>query len=118
MVAEDNCWGNRSFDVPIEAGNDPLEAVINRYNNKAPCSRMYPIDDRIEYCLKNALEAKTQGVIFNVNYFDEIQAWEVPEEIKALKEKGIPSLYLKDQPYLITDPSGLKTRIEEFVKSI
>ena len=118
VVAEDNCWGNRSFDVPIEAGNDPLEAVINRYNNKAPCSRMYPIDDRIEYCLKNALEAKAQGVIFNVNFFDEIQAWEVPEEIKALKEKGIPSLYLKDQPYLITDPSGLKTRIEEFVKSI
>jgi len=118
VVAEDNCWGNRSFDVSIDTDTDPVEAVINRYNNKAPCSRMYPLDDRIEYCLKNALEAQAQGVIFNVNLFDEIQAWETPEEIKALKEKGIPSLYLKDQPYRITDPSALKTRIEEFVKSI
>jgi len=118
VVAEDNCWGNRSFDVPIDTATEPVEAVINRYNNKAPCSRMYPLDDRIEYCLKNALEARAQGAIFNVNRFDEIQAWETPDEIKALKGKGIPSLYLKDQPYLITEPSELKTRIEEFVKSI
>lgn len=118
VVAEDNCWGNRYFDVPIDMGADPLNAVIDRYNNKAPCSRMYPLERRIEYCLKNALEARAQGVIFNINRFDEIQAWETPDEIKALKEKGIPSLYLKDQPYLITDPSALKTRIEGFVKSI
>jgi benzoyl-CoA reductase subunit C len=118
VVAEDNCWGNRYFDGSIDMDADPLEAVIDRYNNKAPCPRMYPLDRRIEYCLKNALEARAQGVIFNVNRFDEIQAWEIPEEIKALKEKGIPSLYLKDQPYLIADPSALKTRIEEFVKSI
>lgn len=118
VVAEDNCWGNRNFDVPIDITLDPVDAVINRYNNKAPCSRMYPLSRRIEYCLRNALESKAQGVIFNIYRFDEIQAWETPDEIKALKEKGIPALYLKDQPYLITEPEALKTNIEEFVQGI
>jgi benzoyl-CoA reductase/2-hydroxyglutaryl-CoA dehydratase subunit BcrC/BadD/HgdB len=118
VVAEDNCWGNRYSDGPIDITLDPVEAVIDRYNNKSPCSRMYPLDRRIEYCLRNALEARAQGVIFNIHRFDEIQAWETPDEIKALKEKGIPSLYLKDQPYLITEPEAIKTKIVEFIKSI
>ncbi|HEY31666.1 MAG TPA: 2-hydroxyacyl-CoA dehydratase [Dehalococcoidia bacterium] len=118
VVAEDNCWGNRIFDVPIDMASDPLEAIIDRYNNKAPCSRMYPLSRRIEYCLRNALESKAQGVIFNIYRFDDIQAWETPDEIKELKEKGIPTLYLKDQPYLIAEPEALKTKIEEFVQGI
>ena len=117
-VAEDNCWGNRSFDVSIDTALDPVEAVIDRYNNKAPCTRMYPMSCRVEYCLRSALEAKPQGVIFNIHRFDEMQAWEIPDEIKALKEKGIPSIYLKDQPYLITEPETVKTKIVEFVKGI
>jgi benzoyl-CoA reductase/2-hydroxyglutaryl-CoA dehydratase subunit BcrC/BadD/HgdB len=116
VVAEDNCWGNRYSDVPIDLTLDPVEAIIDRYNHKTPCSRMYPLSRRIEYCLKSASEAKAQGVIFNIQRFDEIQAWETPDEIKALKEIGIPSLYLKDQPYRISEPGALKNRIEEFIK--
>lgn len=118
IVSEDNCWGNRSFDVPAENGGDPVEAVIDRYNSKAPCSRMYPLSARIDYCVKGAVDAKAQGVIFNVLRFDEIQAWETPEEMKALRERGVPSLYLKDQPYLIYDVEALRAKITEFVKSI
>jgi len=118
VVAEDNCWGNRYFDVPIDTATDPLEAVIDRYNHKAPCPRMYPLDRRIAYCLDNALAAKAQGVIFNISHFDEIQAWETPDEINTLMEKGIPSLYLKDQPYLIADPKVVKAKIAEFIRGI
>jgi benzoyl-CoA reductase/2-hydroxyglutaryl-CoA dehydratase subunit BcrC/BadD/HgdB len=117
VVAEDNCWGNRYSDGPIAMTLDPVEAVIDRYNNKTPCSRMYPLSRRIEYCLRSASEAKAQGVIFNIHRFDEIQAWETPDEIKELKEIGIPSLYLKDQPYRISEPVSLKNRIDEFIKS-
>jgi benzoyl-CoA reductase/2-hydroxyglutaryl-CoA dehydratase subunit BcrC/BadD/HgdB len=118
VVAEDNCWGNRSSDVPIDTALEPTEAVIYRYNNKTPCTRMYPLSRRVDYCLQSALEAKVQGVIFNVYRFDEMQAWETPDEIKALREKGIPTLYLKDQPYLITEQETLKTKIEEFIQGI
>jgi len=117
VVAEDNCWGNRSFDVPVKASLDPMEAIIDMYNNKPPCPRIHPLNRRIKYCVDNAIEAKAQGVIFNVMANDS-QAWDIPDEIKALEEKGIPSLYLKNQPYMITDPEELKASIANFIKFI
>jgi benzoyl-CoA reductase/2-hydroxyglutaryl-CoA dehydratase subunit BcrC/BadD/HgdB len=118
VVGEDNCWGNRYSDVSIEQLSDPTEAVMARYNNKSPCTRMYPLSRRVDYCLQSALEAKARGVIFNVFKFDEMQAWETPDEIKILKEHGIPSLYLKDQPYRIDEPEVLKGKISEFIQGI
>jgi len=118
IVGEDNCWGNRYADVPIDTSLDPTEAVMYRYSNKTPCTRMYPLSARVDYCVKSAQESNAQGVVFNVFQFDEMQAWETPDEINALKEKGISSLYLKDQPYLIVDPDALKAKIAEFIQSI
>ncbi len=118
IVAEDNCWGNRYSDVPVDTSLDPLEAIVDRYHHKSPCPRMFPLSQRVAYCVKSALEAKAQGVIFNVLEFDEDQVWEIPDEIKALEEKGIPTLYLKKQPYLLSQPERLKTIIGEFVKAI
>ena len=118
IVGEDSCWGNRSSDVPIEKLNDPTEAVMARHNSKSPCTRMFPLSRRVDYCLQSALAAKAQGVIFNVFKYDEMQAWETPDEIKVLKEKGIPSLYLKDQPYQISQPGVLKEKISEFIQGL
>ncbi|MFC1533936.1 2-hydroxyacyl-CoA dehydratase subunit D [Thermodesulfobacteriota bacterium] len=118
IVTEDNCWGNRYSDVPIDISIDPVEAIVERYNDKSPCPRMFPMTRRVEYCLRNALEAKVQGCIFYVYEFDDIQAWETPDEIKALEEKGIPVLYLKKQPYLISEPDMLKSGIEKFIQRI
>jgi len=118
VVAEDNCWGNRYSDVPIDTSIDPLEAVIDRYHNKSPCSRMYPMSRRIEYCLRNAEEAKAQGVVINVFRHDGAEAWETPDKIKALEQKGILTIYFKNQPYLISDPKPLQTSITEFIKAI
>ena len=118
VVAEDNCWGNRYSDVPIDTRLDPTEAVITRYNNKSPCTRMYPLSRRVDYCLQSAQDAKAQAVVFNIYRFDEMQAWEVPDEIAALEENGIPSLYLKNQPYRIDEPEAIKEKISEFIQGI
>ncbi|MFC1819496.1 2-hydroxyacyl-CoA dehydratase subunit D [Thermodesulfobacteriota bacterium] len=118
VVAEDNCWGNRYSDVPVDTSLNPMEAIIDRYHNKSPCPRMHPMDRRVRYCTEHVVEAKAQGVIFYVLQFDESQAWETPDEIKALEKKDIPALYLKQQKYLISEPEELKTRIGEMIKSI
>lgn len=118
VVAEDNCWGNRYSDIPIDTTLEPLEAVIDRYHNKSPCNRMYPMSRRIDYCIQNALAARAQGVIFNTYKNDAAEALETPAKRKALEEKGIPSLYLKNQPYLINEPEKIKTGVSEFVKEI
>jgi len=118
VVAEDHCWGIRYADIPIDASIDPLEVIIERYHSRPPCARMFPTSRRVEYSLNRASEAKAQGVIFNVFKHDNAESWEVPGKIKALKEKGIDSLYLRNQDYKTSDSEELKTRIGEFIKSI
>jgi benzoyl-CoA reductase/2-hydroxyglutaryl-CoA dehydratase subunit BcrC/BadD/HgdB len=58
VVGEDNCWGNRWSDVPIDPALEPLEGIIDRYARKSPCPRMYPLRRRIDYCLGNALQCR------------------------------------------------------------
>lgn len=118
VVAEDNCWGNRYSDVPIDTSLDPLEAIIDRYHNKSPCSRMFPMTRRVNYCVENTLMSKARGVIFYVYALDGAEALETPDKIKALEAKGIPSLYLKKQPYLISDQDQLKNSVDSFINGI
>ena len=118
VVAEDNCWGNRYSDVPIDTTVDPLEAIIDRYHHKSPCSRMYPMARRIDYCMEKTLESKAQGVIFYVYTLDGAESLETPDKIRALEAQGIPALYLKKQSYLLSDREKLKGEIENFVGGI
>jgi benzoyl-CoA reductase/2-hydroxyglutaryl-CoA dehydratase subunit BcrC/BadD/HgdB len=118
VVAEDHCWGIRYADGPIDQSSDPLEAIIERHLSRPPCARMFPTCRRIEYFLNYISQAKPQGVIFNVFKHDSAESWEVPQKIKALKEKGIASLDLRKQEYKIAEPEALKAQIGEFVKTI
>jgi benzoyl-CoA reductase/2-hydroxyglutaryl-CoA dehydratase subunit BcrC/BadD/HgdB len=107
VVGEDHCWGNRYSDVPIATSRDPLEAILDRYHFKSPCSRMFPMDRRIEYCVREAEKAGAELVLFFVYTHDDAEAWEVPEKMKALERKGIPGVVLKNQPYWISDPERI-----------
>ncbi len=118
VVAEDHCWGNRYSDVPIDTSLDPLAAIVDRYHNKSPCPRMYPMSRLIEYCRQCAVEAKAQGAICHVFEFDVAEDWTAPDKIKALEEAGMRTLHLKNQPYLISETEKLKASIKELVASI
>ncbi len=120
IVGEDNCWGNRYSDDPVDVSLDPLEAIAERYHLKSPCPRMHPMDRRVEYCLRSAVEAKAQGMIFFFLEWDNALAWEYPDQKKALEEKGIPTVCFEMQKYLLSDPERerLRTRIEQFVEAI
>ena len=115
VVSEDNCWGNRYSDIPIEESLDPLEAITDRYYNKSPCPRMYPLKWLTEYSVKSAVEARSRGVIC---YFFEnavAEAWATPDKIKEFQSKGIPVLSLKDQKYLISEPEVIGEIIKNFL---
>jgi benzoyl-CoA reductase/2-hydroxyglutaryl-CoA dehydratase subunit BcrC/BadD/HgdB len=119
-VGEDNCWGNRYSDVPIVDIINPLESIVDRYLKKSPCPRMMPLQRRIDYCVGNAVESKAQGTLFHIYEGDNAQAWEAPEEIKALKAVGMPVAYLKKQPYRLSDAdkADLKAEINNFIKTL
>jgi benzoyl-CoA reductase/2-hydroxyglutaryl-CoA dehydratase subunit BcrC/BadD/HgdB len=115
VVAEDNCWGNRYSDTPIEESLDPLEAIIDRYYNKSPCPRIYPLKWLTEYSVKSAVEARSQGVLCYVFENAVAEAWATPDKIKEFHSKGIPVLSLKDQKYLISEPEVLGEIIQNFL---
>ena len=115
VVSEDNCWGNRYSDIPIEESLDPLEAITDRYYNKSPCPRMYPLKWLTEYSVKSAVEARSQGVICYVFENAVAEAWATPDKIKEFQSKGIPVLSLKDQKYLISEPEVLGEIIKNFL---
>jgi benzoyl-CoA reductase/2-hydroxyglutaryl-CoA dehydratase subunit BcrC/BadD/HgdB len=115
VVSEDNCWGNRYSDIPIEESLDPLEAITDRYYNKSPCPRMYPLKWLTEYSVKSAVEARSQGVICYVFENAVAEAWATPDKIKEFQSKGIPVLSLKDQKYLISEPEVIGEIIKNFL---
>ena len=115
VVAEDNCWGNRYSDTPIEESLDPFEAIIDRYYNKSPCPRMYPLKWLTEYSVKSATEARSQGVLCYVFENAVAEAWATPDKIREFQSKGIPVLSLKDQKYLISEPEVLGGIITNFL---
>lgn len=113
VVGEDHCWGNRLSDVPVDTKVDPLEAIIDRYHFKYPCPRMFPMDRRVECCVRAVENARAEQVVFFIYRHDNAEAWEVPSKAKVLADKGIPSIVLKNQPYLISDPEKLTADIRE-----
>lgn len=120
IVGEDNGWGNRYSDDPIDPSLTPLEAIAERYHLKSPCPQMYPMERRVDYCLRSALEAKAQGALFFFLEWDNALAWEYPDQKKALEEKGIPALCFEMQKYLLSDADKkrIKTGLEQFVKGL
>jgi benzoyl-CoA reductase/2-hydroxyglutaryl-CoA dehydratase subunit BcrC/BadD/HgdB len=120
IVGEDNCWGNRYSDNPIDLSLDPLEAIAERYHLKSPCPRMHFMDKRTDYCLRSAVEAKVQGALFFFLEWDNAPAWEYPDQKKALEEKGIPTICFEMQKYLLSDADKeqIKTSLERFIESI
>jgi benzoyl-CoA reductase/2-hydroxyglutaryl-CoA dehydratase subunit BcrC/BadD/HgdB len=119
VVAEDNCWGNRYSDTPINTTIDPLEAIVSRYQNKSPCPYVFfPAGLRAEYCQNKAVESKARGVVFYISEWDPAQIWDYPEQKKALEAKGVPTVCFMHQKYLISDVKPLETGIEKFVGSI
>jgi benzoyl-CoA reductase/2-hydroxyglutaryl-CoA dehydratase subunit BcrC/BadD/HgdB len=120
IVGEDNCWGNRYSDDLIDLSLDPLEAIAEGYHLKSPCPRMHLMDKRVDYCLRSAVEAKAQGVLFFFLEWDNAPVWEYPDQKKALEENGIPSLCFEMQKYLLSDADKkqMKTSLERFIKAI
>ncbi len=115
VVAEDNCWGNRYSDGPIDESLHPLDAITDRYYNKSPCPRMYPLKWLAEYSLGSATEAKAEGVVCYAFENAAAEAWVAPDKIKAFQSKGIPVLSFKDQKYLIPDLQALGTAVRDFL---
>ncbi len=118
IVAEDSDWGNRYFDTLVNEALDPLIAISDRYHFKAPSPNKSTIQQRVDYCVRRAEEARVDGVVFYIIEGENPPSWDYPEQRKALEQLGIATLVLPWQPYRITDTETLRARINTFVQKL
>jgi benzoyl-CoA reductase/2-hydroxyglutaryl-CoA dehydratase subunit BcrC/BadD/HgdB len=120
IVAENSNWGNRYFDDPVDESPDPLEALADRYHARPSRLRTQTSEQRVDHCIRKAIEAKAQGTIFYLLEWDPALAWDQPDQKKVLDAKGVPSLCFSDQKYSLSDSdkTTLKTNVKQFIETI
>lgn len=117
VVGENHYWGNLASEYPVDLRYPPLVAVGDMYHKK-PAVIVYPLQRAIDETVKRAQDSGADGVVFSVYEHDYQEIWIVPDTIDALKEKGLPSLYLSEQPYLISDPEAVASRVSAFTNTL
>lgn len=115
VVAEDHCWGSRLADGMVAEDSDPIEALADRYARASFCSLRSPMAQTVRACVGRARQARPDVVIFWVQSGDPARSWEAPDEIRELRDSGVPCLLLSGQDYELADPSPVRAAIGEFL---
>jgi benzoyl-CoA reductase/2-hydroxyglutaryl-CoA dehydratase subunit BcrC/BadD/HgdB len=118
VAHDDFLIGSRRLLVPQSNRKDPFEQLAEGYFGMPPCStRGASITRRGEYLFRLIDATGAKGVIFNVVKFCEPEWFDVPNLIREIDKKGIPTLVLDTE--VNQGLSGqMKTRVEAFVEMI
>lgn len=117
VVIDDHCTGYNPVYLDTEAEGDVIQNIADSYLDAAPCARMVPLDDRVQYSLKLAEEYKIDAVIYKYIKFCQCYGMTGNEYVKAFREKGIPLLEISSD-YSTSDIGQIRTRIEAFLEVI
>jgi benzoyl-CoA reductase subunit C len=117
VVTDDHCTGTRYFWNGVEPGEDRLAAIAERYLSRPPCpSKDWPARSRVPHILEMAERWNVQGAVVLQQKFCDPHEADIPAVIAALKESGIPSLFLELD---VTVPKGqFKVRTDAFLEMI
>jgi benzoyl-CoA reductase/2-hydroxyglutaryl-CoA dehydratase subunit BcrC/BadD/HgdB len=120
VVADQLCWGSRSFVDLVDQVIDPIEAIARRILEHTPCPRML---DRYPQRLGNLIEAvkshRVDGVICERLKFCDLWGGEIEMLRRSLKRAaGIPLLVL-ERDYAAAGSAGqLRTRVQAFLETL
>jgi benzoyl-CoA reductase/2-hydroxyglutaryl-CoA dehydratase subunit BcrC/BadD/HgdB len=119
VVADDHFTGERSFEHPVETHHDfAVEALTRKYQQFSASPRSYPQAEQDSRFLQIVNEAAVDAVIFYLEENDDTLGWDYPGQKRLLDEAGIPSLYLKYQPYFSPDHEAQRREVSEFLRQI
>lgn len=139
VVADDLCLGGRWFACWPEAGaagdaeagtrtgaagaghaggdGDPFLGLAAAYLGRVPCPSKHPPARRFEFVTREAAARRVDGVIFLVQKFCELHAFDYPALRDLVEGAGRPSLLIEVEQGGI--PSGqARTRLEAFVERL
>lgn len=115
VVVEDHCTGLRPFYNPIAEDGDPISALAEGYLEQAPCARMKPIEERLEFAGKLADEYQVDGIVYTYLKFCPCYGMTKNLFLKHFQKKGTPVLEIPID-YSQSDQGQLKTRVEAFIE--
>jgi benzoyl-CoA reductase/2-hydroxyglutaryl-CoA dehydratase subunit BcrC/BadD/HgdB len=116
VVAEDHCWGARIADGMVAGHGDPYDALADRYVRGSFCSLRVPMAATVSGCAHRAELARPDAAICWVQSGDPARSWEAPEEVRAIRERGIPCLLLGGQDYGLGDAEAVRETIAGFLR--
>lgn len=113
IVVEDHCTGLRPFYHEISEEQEPLSALADGYLDQAPCARMKPLDERLDFSKKLALEYEVDAAVYVSLKFCSCYGISKNSFFKRFQQLGIPVLDISGD-YSESDLGQLRTRIEAF----
>jgi len=115
IVSDDLDSGSRYFWHLVDSEVKPVEGISRRYT-RIPSPYGSPIKDRINYLKTMVKGFQVEGIVFLTRKFCEPYLFDYVTLGRAVKEEGIPSLYLEYEYPLAK--GALKTRVEAFVEML
>lgn len=117
IVVEDNCTGMKPLSFDISDDENIYENIAEGYLDKAPCSRMFPKEDMLQYSLQLAREYDVDGVV--LYYLKFCPCYSMIEKMytEMFKKQQIPLLIISGD-YSVGDEGQVKTRLEAFIELI
>lgn len=115
IVVEDHCSGLSPFYYQISENEDPYLALADGYLNQAPCARMSPLEDRIDFSGKLAKEYDVDAVLFTYLKFCPCYGITKNNFLRYFQSLGLPVLELPID-YSRGDEGQIKTRVEAFIE--
>lgn len=118
VVAEDHCWGARLGDAYDLPDGPPLGRLAARFHNAPACSIRFTYEATVQASVDRAIAADCDAAIYYVIKGDAAQSWETPDEVAALRARGVPTLHLSEQRYDCQPVEELRGKIAEFLASV
>ncbi len=112
VAAEDDWWGSRAAGDDISMQGDPIEAIFLKYYEDAPSPRVFPAALADEWFL--ATVPDVHGVIFYLPPEDDVFGWDYPRQKRALDERGIPHMVIREDASMGDLSRECHDQIEEF----
>ena len=120
IVADQLCWGSKSFADLTNEETDPIDAIARRILEHMPCPRMlgqYP--QRLANLLQAVKRYRVDGIICERLKFCDLWGGEIEMLRRSLKqEAGIPVLVLERDYAAAGGVGQLRTRVQAFLETL
>jgi benzoyl-CoA reductase/2-hydroxyglutaryl-CoA dehydratase subunit BcrC/BadD/HgdB len=120
IVADQLCWGAKTFSNPADEGIDPIEAIARRMLNHLPCPRMlneYP--NRLASLAEAVHQYRVDGIICERLKFCDLWGGEAEMLRRSARQELQVPLLVIERDYLTASGVGqLRTRVQAFLETL